>query len=120
MNIVYAVISYNAYTGREMNILGWTTNEPRARALESQMNDITDSFTEEESSPLVEYHTAAIRLYGCTTEYQAYGDFDALIRDDIFHAIVPAGQGEHYRYLLEDADIVHYMNILEGLDNYLS
>lgn len=120
MNIVYAVISYNAYTGREMNIVGWTTNEQRARALESQMNDIAESFTGEESSPLVEYSTAAIRLYGATTEYEAYGDFDALIRDDIFHAIIPAGQGEHYSYLHEDADVVHCMNILEGLDNYLS
>ena len=118
MNIVHAVICYDTCTGREYNISGWSANEPEARELESQLNDLAEFLTGN-ATPLVEYHTGLVSLYGCTAEYQPYGDFDAL-RDGIFHAIVPAGQGEHYRYLREDADVVHCTNILKGFDSYLS
>ena len=117
MNIMYAVISYDTRSDLEFNIVGWSDNEAWARALESQMNDITESFAGEGSEPLVEYRTEVIQLYGCVHEYQHYGDFDALIRDGIFRAIIPAGQGDHYRYLCEDADVVRCMNLLKGLDN---
>ena len=121
MRIMHAVICHNANTGQELNIAGWSANDPEARELESQLNDLAGFLTGNASAtPLVEYYTASIPLYGCTAEYQAYGDFDALIRNGIFHAIVPAGQGEHYLHLHENADIVHCTNILKGLDNYLS
>ena len=122
MNIMHAVISYDTNTGQEINIAGWSANEPEARELESRMNDLAESlFTDSAAAtPLVEYRTEFIPFYGCTSEYQPYGDFDALIRNGIFHAIVPAGQGEHYRYLREGADVVHCTNILKGFDSYLS
>ena len=118
MDIMYAVISYDANTGQAFNVVGWSDNEKQARALESRMNDIAESFTGEGLEPLVEYRTEVIQLYGCVHEYQPYGDFDALIRNDIFRAIIPAGQGDHYRYLCEDAGVVHCMNFLKGLGNY--
>lgn len=121
MNIMYAVTSYDTNTERELNIAGWSANEPAARKLESQMNDTAELlFGDESAAPLVAYRTEAIRLYGCAHEYQPYGDFDALTRNGLFFAIVPAGQGEHYHYLCEGADVVHCMNILKGFDSYLS
>ena len=122
MSIMYAVISYDANTGQEINVVGWSANELEARELESQMNDIAESLFPDYASatPLIEYCTQSIQLYGCTPEYQPYGDFDALIRDGIFHAIVPAGQGEHYLYLREGTDVVHCTNALKGLTSYLA
>ena len=121
MTIVYAVISYDTRTEQEFNLVGWSDNEPEARELESRMNDISEHLAGDAGWPtLIEYSTEAILLYGCAAEYQPYGDFDALIRDGMFHAIVPAGQGDHYRYLREDANVVHCANLLKGLDNYLS
>ena len=116
MSIVSAVISYDTNAGQAFNVVGWSANEPEARELESRMNDLSEHFAGN-ATPLIEYGTVDIPLYGCIAEYQPYGDFDALIRNGIFCAIVPAGQGDHYRYLREDADVVHCMNLLKGLDN---
>ena len=121
MSIMYAVISYDAYTGQEFNIAGWSANEPEARELESRLNDTAELlFGDESATPRVEYHTEAIQLYGRTAEYQPYGDFDALVRNGIFRAIVPAGQGDDHRYLYEGADVVRCMNLLKGLASYLA
>ena len=118
MSIMYAVISYDTNTGQEINIAGWSDNESEARELESQMNDLAEFLTGN-ATPLIGYRTEAIRLYGCASEYQPYGDFDALIRNGIFFAIVPAGQAEHYSFSLNN-DVVHSTNILKGFDSYLS
>jgi hypothetical protein len=82
---MYAVIGYDAYTGQEINIAGWSANEPEARELESRMNDTAELlFGDESATPRVEYRTQPIRLYGCAAEYQPYDDFDALIRNGVF------------------------------------
>lgn len=122
MSIMHAVIGYDVNTGREINIVGWSANEPEARELESKMNDaaellFTDSAAE---TPLVEYYTQPIQLYGCVHEYKPYGDFDALVRDGAFFAIVPAGWGDFYPCSRGDAHVIHCMNILKGFDSYLA
>ena len=118
MKTVYAVVSYNSETDQDVSVVGWSVDREQATKLESQMNDTAEHLFGDES--LVSYYTIVMPFLGAATEYEPYGPFDGIICRDKIVAITPEGQAEHYGYLNENVYPISGLNLLKGLDSYLS